>query len=286
MNYRTKLSITPGFKAKRFAGIPDNVRVTPEKAIMVENMEDLEEFKIEDNIQGGLHHQNLLSSRMDFAMATHPQIMGVSPEPRETATQATLIDDRASTRLSMKSTNLEFIGFTEFYDMLLTMVNDFMLPPTLENILGRHVQHYNPNRQDKFKPVSQALDSEESKQFKIKMWDQVLGRVAAIPNPKTPAVVNYIIGQVLELMGGDFKHFKRFMFEEDPRSLMLYQLVTGSANPPIAGPGQPGTGAGPPKPGQAKRQNPPRSGSPSNQYGFPQSPREQATRASISARRG
>jgi len=41
-------------------------------------------------------------------------------------------------------------------------------------------------------------------------------------------VINYILGQILDLMGGDFKHFKRFMFEEDPEAVVLYQLATGA----------------------------------------------------------
>jgi len=170
----------------------------------------------------------MLTSRMDYAMATSPQTMGMDSERRETATQASIMKQRADVRIGMKSMNFEFIGFTEFYDMLLTLCNDFMLPQTLFDMIGEYAYAYNPQREDKFKPISQALETEESKHFKIQMWDQIMGRVVQIPNPKTPMVINYILGQILDLMGGDFKHFKRFMFEEDPEAIVLYQLATGA----------------------------------------------------------
>ena len=261
MNYRTKLATTPAFKSKRFSGIDSNVKISPEKAIEVENMEDLQEFEIKDNIQGSIVHQQLLSSRMDYAMATSPVAMGHESERRETATAASIVNQRMNIRLGMKNMNFEFIGFTEFYDMILTLCNDFMLPETLEKLLGKEAFAYNPKREDRFKPVSQALETEESKTTKSKQWIQIAGIVTKFPNPKTPAVMNYIIGQVLELWGGDFKHFKKFMFSEDVQSNILYQIAIGNA----PGPDQPLTitegGEGP-----------------QNEQGLPQSNQEQATR--------
>jgi hypothetical protein len=264
MNYRTKLSITPAFKGKRFQ-VDENIRISPEKVTLLENLDDLEEIKIEDNIQGGIIHQNLLSSRMDYCMATAPQTMGAAPERAETATQASIISQRANVRIGMKSMNLEFIGFTEFYDMLLTLCNDFMLPETLEELIGKEdAMAYNPKRKDKFKPVSQALETEESKQFKIKSWQGILGMVGGIQNPKTPMVVNYIIGQILELMGGGFKTFKKYMFEEDPSTMLLYTLATGGKGP---------MGGSPPA------SNP--MAPPSNQMGMPQQGAEQMARGAM-----
>ena len=261
MNYRTRLAITPAFKGKRFSGIDEHVRIIPEKTIMVEDMDDLQEFKIEDNIQGGVIHHNLLSSRMDYVMATSPQTMGQPNERAETATVGSIVNQRANVRIGMKSMNLEFIGFTELYDMILTLCNDFMLPDTLEELIGDDAQYYNPKRKDKFRPVSQALETDESKQFKIKAWQGVMQMAQAVPNPKTPTVLNYCIGQILELMGASFKHFKSFMFEEDPHTLLLYQLATGAKGAPSS--------PAPPSPGAP----------PSNQAGMPQGQGEQQARA-------
>ena len=137
MNFRTRLSITPAFKGKRFSGVPEKVKISPETVTMVENMDDLEQWVIDDNIQGGIFHQNLLASRMDYAMATSPQTMGMPSERAETATVGAITNQRATARSGMKSMNLEFIGFSDFYRMLLTLCNDFMLPETLENLIGK-----------------------------------------------------------------------------------------------------------------------------------------------------
>lgn len=261
MNYRTRLAITPAFKGKRFAGIDENVRIAPDKVTMLENLEDLQEWKIQDNIQGGVVHHNLLASRMDYSMATAPQTMGMASERAETATASAIVNQRANIRIGMKSMNLEFIGFTEFYDMLLTLCNDFMLPETLEEIIGKeYAMAYNPKRKDKFKPVSQALETEESKAYKLKTWQGMLGMVAPIQNPKTPTVVNYILGQMIEVLGKNFSHFKKFMFEEDPETMLLYTLATGAkgqGSPPAMNPAAP----------------------PQNQMGTPQPGAEQNARA-------
>jgi hypothetical protein len=186
--------------------------------------------------------------------------MGMPSDRAETATVGSIMNQRANIRLGMKTMNLEFIGFTELYDMLLTLCNDFMLPDTLEDIIGEYAYAYNPKRKDRFKPVSQALETEETKQFKIKSWQSILGLVAPVQNPKTPMVINYILGQILELMGGSFSHFKKFMFDDNPESVVLYQLATGAKIPP--------TPPAPPSPGMP----------PSNQNGLPQGPQEQAVR--------
>jgi hypothetical protein len=259
-NFRTKLATTPAFKAKRFSGVPDKIRVSPEEAILVENMDDLEELRINDNIQGAMVQNSMLGSRVDAAMATSNQTMGQSPDRAETATQAGIISQRAEVRISMKSTMLEFVGFTDFYDMLLTLCNDFMLPQTLEQLVGEQAFSYNPKQKNKFRPVSQALETEESKNFKMKMIDQIMGRIVNFPNPKTPMVINYLMGMWLEAAGKNFKHFKEFMFSEDPEINLLYQIVTGGQIPAQQSPDMGG-------------------GGPSNQNGIPQGTAEQGARA-------
>ena len=259
-NYRTQLATTPAFLGKRFSGLPKQIRVSPEEVTFLEGMEDLKELVIKDDIHGAMSHIGMLGQKMDYAMATSPVTMGMEPLRRETATMGAIMDRRASVRIGMKSMTLEFVGFTEFYDMLLTLCNDFMLPETLFKLIGDDAKFYNPERDDRFKPVTQAIETEESKNFKIKMWDQVLGRVVSIPNPKTPLVVNYILGQILELMGGDFKHFKKFMFSEDIQSNILYQLATGG-----------GLGGSTPNGADTL-------GAPSNQTGLPMGTSESQTR--------
>jgi hypothetical protein len=200
---------------------------------------------------------------MSYSMATSAPTMGMTPDRQETATMASIVDQRASIRINLKSMNLEFIGFTEFYDMILTLVNDFMLPETLTELIGEELAAaYNPKRRDKFKPVSQALETEASKNYKLKTYQGILGMVAGMQNPKTPFVVNYILGQMLEIMGGNFAHFKKFMFSESVEANMLYAIATGSK-------------------GMASPQAAPQGAPPQNQLGMPQGVQEQAARGTM-----
>jgi hypothetical protein len=231
-NFRTKLATTPAFKRKRYSMSETHIKIAPEEPIDLENIEDLQEIRIDDNIQGAMIQNQMLATRMDYSMATSPQKMGHGPERAETATQAGIVSQNAETRIGMKTTILEMIGFTEFYSMILTLCNDFMLPETLEKMIGPELSYnYNPNKLNLFRPVSQALETEESKNYKMRMIDQILGRVVNFPNPKTPMVVNYLMGQWLEALGKNWKHFQKFMFSEDPEINLLYQIATGGNTP-------------------------------------------------------
>jgi hypothetical protein len=137
-----------------------------------------------------------------------------------------------------------------------------MLPKTLEELVGKELaMAYNPKRKDKFKPVSQALETEESKQFNVKALQSVLGMIAPINNPKTPQMVNMLVGEILETMGKKFKLYKKFMLDDDPRSIALYQAISGAK---ISGMGSPPMG-NPQPPMQ-------------NQNGLPQGQMEQQVR--------
>jgi hypothetical protein len=263
-SYRTTMAAMPSFKGKKFSGVPAKVKTGPSTVTMLENLGDLEQWIIDDDPQGSMIQHNLLASRMDYAMATSPQTMGMPSERAETATVGAITNQRANMRSGMKTMNLEFIGFNDFYRMLLTLCNDFMLPETLENLVGKELAAaYNPKRKDKFKPVSQALETEESKAYKLKTWQGILGMVGSIQNPKTPQVVNYIIGQMLETMGGQFNHFRKFMFEDDVETNLLYTLATGAK-----GGGSPPSGPNPMPPAQ-------------NQTGLPPGRTEQTVRGTM-----
>jgi len=263
--YRTEMATKLAFKAKRWAGVDENIKLRPDKAIMLENIEDLQQFEIKDDIQGGMAQMSVLAARMDDVMATGANYRGMSGERRETATVGAIMDRRADIRMSLKTSTMEYIGFSEFYEMMLTLCNDFMLPQTLFDLIGQDAYFYNPEREDRFEPVSQALETEEAKQFKLKIYEQMLGRIVQIPNPKTPQVINYIIGAMLEILGGEFKHFKRFMFEESQEANMIYQLMTSMKG------GQQGQG-------QPQTPNMPGQGGIQNQMGMLQSGAEQMVR--------
>ena len=101
----------------------------------------------------------------------------------------------------------------------------------------------------------------------MRMNDQILGRVINFPNPKTPMVVNYLMGQWLEAAGKNFKHYQKFMFSEDPEINLLYQLATGGSAHGLQAQQQ-----------QQVEQQKLAGGGPSNQNGIQQGTAEQNTR--------
>jgi hypothetical protein len=264
---RTMLATKPSFKAKKWMGIPADVRVFSEKTIELENLGDLEELKITDDITGSINQDARLGNAMDRLTAYSPLSMGGATDNRETATVGSIMDQRASIRQGLKNLNLEFIGFAEFYNMLLSLCNDFMLEETLFELLGDLAPFYNPDRKDRFKPVTQAIESEHSKGTKLKMWQNLMQIVGSVPNPNTPSVLNYMMGQILEIVGGDFKVFKRFMFEEDPQAIMLWHQIMGIGS---------GKQAMQPPSAPAPQGQPTQ-----NQRGMPQQPQEQQTREAM-----
>uniref|UniRef100_A0A6M3KAX1 Portal protein n=1 Tax=viral metagenome TaxID=1070528 RepID=A0A6M3KAX1_9ZZZZ len=260
--YRTTMAAMPSFKGKKFSGVPEKVKTGPQHVTMLENMNDLEQWIIADNPQGTGYQHNLLCTRMDFAMATSPQTGGMPADRAETATVGAINNQRQNIRSGMVNMNLNFIGFNEFYRMLLTLCNDFMLPETLNDLLGKEVaMEYKPKRKDRFRPTSQALENDESKQFNIKTLQGLWGMTAPIQNPNTPKVLNMIWAGIVDLMGTQHAALKSVMFEDDPETVLLYQLATGSK----------GTGTPPAGPQAA----PPMS----NQQGTPQRQPEQQMRS-------
>lgn len=240
--YRTSLATKPFFKGKKWSGVPDKIHVHSEEVCLLEDpVNDLTEFQIQDNPQGAMIMNQGMSNHFDRITGASPPIMAAETQRRETATMGSIMQQNANIRMGLKNLTFEFIGFAELYNMLLMLVNDFMLPQTLEGLLGEMAFVYNPKRKDKFKPVTQALETEESKQFKIKTWQTIIGQLVSIgaSNPRTPMVINYAIGQVLELMGSTYKAFGKFAFEEDPNKIMEWLMLTGNKGmmgaPPQAG---------------------------------------------------
>uniref|UniRef100_A0A6M3KGT2 Portal protein n=1 Tax=viral metagenome TaxID=1070528 RepID=A0A6M3KGT2_9ZZZZ len=273
--YRTLLATKPHFLGRKWRNIPEKIRVHSEDVTQLENMDDLQELIIKDDISGSIGQGQMLGNALDRLTAYSPLTMGDQPDRRETATVGAILDQRASIRQGLKNLNMEFIGFNEFYEMILTLCNDFMLPETLEKLIGEFAFAYNPERKDRFKPVTQAIETEHSKGQKVQMWQNIMQIAGNVPNPRTPMVLNYIIGQILEITGGDFKVFKKYMFEEDPQAIVQWNMIMGM--------GQNG-GMPPPQPQGMQGGNAAMGGQaspPQNQQGLGQSGMEQQARQAM-----
>lgn len=263
-NDRTMLATLPVMKGKKYI-VEDNpsVFIQPEHIMELENpREDLEELKIDDNIDAALNQIGLLSQKMDQSMAIFPTTMGDLPaRASTTATAVVGAEGKTSNRTNYKSMTFEYTFLTDLYWMIQQMTYAFAFPQTGERLMGDRIFDFDPSRDYTYKPLSQSIETEQSKMAKVKILDQLLSRIMTVQHPDTVVAFNYIFGKICELLGDEFANFgEAFLGTDVP--------IIGKAGLAIQeqqGGGQEQMAMG---------------GMPSNQYQLPMSPMEGGTRES------
>lgn len=227
-NDRVKLATLPTLKGRKYS-LEDNTTIYIEPGHIMELEDpqaDLTELKIEDNIQGALQQIQMLRSMEEQVSSIYPTTMGALPEySSTTATAIAGAEQRTNTRSNYKSLTFEYTFLTEFYWMILQMIYRFAHKDTAIKLMGRDVMTFDPDADYTYTPISSNIELEYSKFKKIQMWDQILGRIVNVPNPKTPILINYIIGEICGLMGGEYSEFKNKLLDERAP-------VTPGGNPP------------------------------------------------------
>jgi hypothetical protein len=255
-NDRTKLATMPTFKGQANA-VQDNDQIyfEPEHVIPLPNLADLEEFQIKDDIRGAMEQTSLFISKMQQVQAVYPTTMGELPgQASTTATAVANTTERGNSRANYKSLTWEFTFFSEFYWMMLQMAYQFMHPDTAVKLWGdAQARIFDPDADYSYTPVSSNIEMEYNKDRKIQRYDQMLGRIANIPNPAIIPLLAHIIGQMCILMGSEYQDIAQ-----------LVQTLAQTPNTPEG----PGTET------PADAQAPPTS----NQRGMPMSIAEQGAR--------
>ena len=251
-NDRTMLATMPVMKGKRHS-IEDNSTLyfQPGHTIELNDTNDLVEMKIDDNITGSLNQMSVLTGKMQNVTSIFPNTMGNVGAASTTATAIAGAEQRTNIRTNYKSMTFENTYLVDLYWMIQHMTYRFAKPDTGMKLMGEKVFDFNPGRDYYYKPVSQSIESEQSKRSKIQLWTQVLGYTSQIQHPDMVKQMNYILGQIYSYMGDEFVNFKDNMLDE---------------NKPI------GEGAG-----QLDQLGNPTS----NQTGIPQSDGEQSARGMI-----
>jgi hypothetical protein len=120
-------------------------------------------------------------------------------------------------RANYKSLTFENTALVELYWMIQQMTLAFAKPETGMNLMGEKVFDFNPSRNYWFKPLSQSIEPEYSKNAKVQQWSTILGYVAQVQHPKAVAMFNYIMGEVVKLMGDETANFAdKFLNEDEP----------------------------------------------------------------------
>jgi len=181
-NDRVKLATLPTLKARRYA-MEDNdtLYFEPEHVMVVEDANDVTEFKIADNIQGALAQADLFIGKMQQVSSIYPTTMGNLPGAASTtATAIQGAEGRTNLRANYKSLTFEYTFLSEFYWMMLQMGYQFMRPETAMKIMGEDAQFFNPEADFHYQPVSSNIEQEYNKNQKVKNLDQMVGRLSGL----------------------------------------------------------------------------------------------------------
>lgn len=265
---RAKLATLPTLKGKKYS-LEDNTTIffKPEHVMEVENPDDIQEFKISDDITGALNVIAMLQGSGQKAVAIFPTTMGALPDQSsQTATAVAGAESRGNIRGNYKSLTFEYTFLLEFYWIIIQMTHMFMRPETAQKMMGEYAEFFDPDSDYTYSPVSANIETEYSKNMKLKIIDQFIGRIVQFPNPNTPRVLNYLLGIAFECFGKEFPEYKKYLMNE-------------STPPPEAG-GTPTQGAGVLTAGAAPPMTMPTQtmGALSNQAGMPMSGQEEMTR--------
>lgn len=206
-NDRVMLATFPAFKARKYSFDDiSELYIAPDRPLLLDDINDLQELKITDNIQGAMIQTNLLINQLQQLRAIFPTTMGNlgTLKSSMTATAVAGAENRTDIRQSFKAMCLEYTMLTDFYWMMLQMAHQYMREETAREILGDLIRNFDPDADYTYKPVTSAIEQEQSKQMKIRNYTQILQTVANIKHPDTIKMVNYILGEILKLMGQEY----------------------------------------------------------------------------------
>ena len=249
---RTMLATMPILKGKRYATEDsDTIRFQPDHMMELNDPDDVQEFRISDDIGGAMNQLSMLYNKFSQATAIWPTTMGGVPEDASTtATAVAGAEGRTDQRTNYKSMTFEYTFLTELYWMIQQMTWTFAKPETGMMLMGDKVYDFNPTLDYTYKPVSASIESEYSKVTKIKLWTQILSYMINVQHPDTIKAFNYVLTRVSKLMGDEYADFADMLFNENVPMETGNQPATGGASE------------------QATQ----------NQYGNPQPPTEEAVR--------
>lgn len=233
---RVKLATLPVFKGKKQLAeeMGGSVYIEPEHIIEVDKQEDLEELEISDNIGGALQQLQILSNKMQQTTSIYPTTMGDIPGlASTTATAVAGAESRADTRTNYKSMTFEYTALIELYWMIQQMTYRFAHPETGFKLMGEKLYDFNPQLDYYYKPLSQAIEPEQSKRNKLQIWQGLLQIVVQINHPNTVNMINYIFGKMAEHMGDEQVNFTNAFL--NPRIAVQPQGAGGATSPEQGG---------------------------------------------------
>lgn len=206
---RIKLSTVPTLKANRLS-IEDNdtIYFAPEHIMELNDVKDIEEFKIDGNVEGPLAMAQLFKSEGQTVSSVYPTSMGDTGAIKASmpATIGAIAENRSNLRGNYKSLTFEYTFLLDFYWIILQMTDQFAQDETLQKMIGDNVQYFDPNPDYTYSPVTSNIEMEYNKKTKIQNYDQTMGRISGMVQviPELVPIIAHIIRRQLELQGDEF----------------------------------------------------------------------------------
>lgn len=212
-NDRVMLATMPVMRGRKNS-LEDNPTIffAPGNVMHLENKDDIEEFKISDNIGGALAQQQFIKNTASELDAKWPTTMGGMPEDSSTTATAVVgAEGRSNKRGSLKNMTWTYSFDTEFYDMMLQMTYMNAEPETIQLLAGKDLApFFDPNADYVYVPISANIEAEHGKNRKVNTLDQMMGRIIGLAQFKPQeifSVVAQIIADQTVLLGGDYRKY-------------------------------------------------------------------------------
>ena len=214
---RVQLATIPTFKGEIYQiEETDQAYIEPGHVIPLANPGSLEELRITDNIQGALHQEGVLQNKMHNVMGVFPGDVGQLPDHSSTTATAVVNAGRNSdARSNYKALIFELTYLSELYWMILQMTKQLAQPETAKKLMGKLRFDFNPKYDIYYKPVSASIDSDNSRNAKMQLWQRNMQIAGSIPHPNSARMVNFAWGKMCELSGDEFDAFKYAFLDEN-----------------------------------------------------------------------
>jgi hypothetical protein len=141
--------------------------------------------------------------------------------------------------MAYKSLSLEYTFNCELYWTILQMAYQFMREETAREILGNSIAYFDPDADYTYKPVTSAIELEYSKKTKIQNYTNLLQIVSSLKHPQAVNIVNYILLEILKLMGGEYSVIQSLFNQQEGVNPLkpptnAQSLTTGQTQAPEA----------------------------------------------------
>ena len=145
-----------------------------------------------------------------------PPTMGDTGAASTTATAFAGASRATGERANYKSLTFENTFLCELYWMIHQMTFVFAKPETGIDLFGEEkLYDFDPTKNYYYKPLSQSIEPEHSKMVKRKEWITLLGYIMQSGHPDAPKMFNYIMVEIVKLMGDEYTNISSMLLGED-----------------------------------------------------------------------